>query len=189
MVNAGREAGAGDGQAGAGKHKGSLGSPQVRSCFVLVVLTGLLFLSVARPGLARSGVVPSWDSRTNGLLWTLMLPRPLRVQPVLGAASGQFYCSRSGRGRTRLGASSPKESVCYVSTLLFLLCRSRFVLFLLCWIGVFVFVVRILMQVPCQFLKTLINQRVVIFKGGWQAEKSRVPVTGGPGCCYTGWGG
>ncbi len=45
--------------------------------------------------------------------------------------SKQFYCSRPGRGASPNGNSSPKESVSCASAVLFLLCWSRCVLFLL----------------------------------------------------------
>jgi lysylphosphatidylglycerol synthetase-like protein (DUF2156 family) len=50
------------------------------SCFVLLLLTGLLFLFAARLGLRAHG--SKWNRGTNGLFWSLMLP-VLAGQPVL----------------------------------------------------------------------------------------------------------
>ncbi len=116
----------------------------------------------------------------------LILPLPSRVQPVLELPRGSFVVLGPVEGDSRRAAPLQKNQFVSASTLLFLLCWSRYVLFLLCWFSVVVFVVRILMQAPCHLLKCLKNQGFVIFVRVLQAEKSRVPVTGEPGGCYAG---
>ena len=124
--------------------RGSLGSPSNRSCFVLLVLTGLLFLLAARPhGDSHS---PKRGLRNKRIVLDADIASPLRASTGTGAACWQFCCSLSGRGSPPSGNSSPKRSVCYASTLLFLLCWSRYVLFLLCWFSFVVFVVPVLKQ-------------------------------------------
>ncbi len=76
--------------------RGSLGSPSNRSCFVLLVLTGLLFLLAARPhGDSHS---PKRGLRNKRIVLDADIASPLRASTGTGAACWQFCCSLSGRG-------------------------------------------------------------------------------------------
>ncbi|TLP65476.1 MULTISPECIES: hypothetical protein [Pseudomonas] len=64
-----------------------------------------------------------------------------------------LFCVTS-RGEPLKSLSTPKKSACYASAVLFLLCQSRYLLFLL-GIAFFVFVVQEIKQGACQLLKIL----------------------------------
>jgi hypothetical protein len=76
---------------------------------------------------------PNRESRANGLLWSLCC-NDQSIQPVQAFyLEVAFYHSRPGRGASPKYNASPKESVSCASAVLFLLCVSRYVLFLLCF--------------------------------------------------------
>ncbi|SDP18354.1 hypothetical protein SAMN05216599_12170 [Pseudomonas cichorii] len=128
---------------------------------------------------------PNRESRANGLLWSLRC-NDHSIQPVQALPKGSFYYSRPGCGASPKYNSSPKESVSCASAVLFLLCVSRFVLFLL-WVS----------TACCSSCTKDIAEGVPTFlnpmKPGlcgvsvfWAGTKKPGFVTVRPGVCYVG---
>ncbi|WP_410971197.1 hypothetical protein, partial [Salmonella sp. SAL04269] len=76
------------------------------------------------------------------------------IQPVCALPQGSFILLPTGCGTGPDSNSSPKESVSCASAILFLLCWSRYVLFLLSSSLLVIVVVPIHKQMPCQFFET-----------------------------------
>ncbi|WP_131197314.1 hypothetical protein [Phytopseudomonas dryadis] len=100
-----------------------------------------------------------------------MLTLPQVFDPTrTGAVCRQFYCSLSGRGAEPHGAIPlQKNQLAASPAVLFLLCRSRYVLFLLSWAMLVIVVVPEIEHKPCQYLFFFVNQYLVIFGDGFQA--------------------
>ena len=122
-----------------------LGEPKLPQsvCSYFYFVCGLLVF-VECPFTRLSSVKPpNRESRANGLLWSLCC-NDHSIQPVQALPMGSFCCSRPGCGASPKYNASPKESVSCASAVLFLLCVSRFVLFLLWCVALRVFVVLVL---------------------------------------------
>ena len=125
-----------------------LGEPKLpqSTCSYFYCVCGLLVF-VECPFTRLSSVKPpNRESRANGLLWSLCCDdHP--IQPVQALPMGSFCCSQPGCGASPKYNASPKESVSCASAVLFLLCVSRFVLFLLWCFALRVFVVLVLIDI------------------------------------------
>ena len=120
-----------------------LGEPKLplsNAFFVFIIMSAYCFYCPtrsSRPG-AR-GRTPTLGANSKRITLDADAAMTLRSNQS-DAASRQFYCSCPGCGASPKSNSSPKESVSCASAVLFLLCWSRYVLFLL-WGSAFVIVV------------------------------------------------
>ena len=110
--------------------RGAARLPFRACCFVLLLLTGLLFLFAARSD-HRPHSSPIRDIKNKRIILVADVATALAGSTGSGAASRQFYCSRSGRQETCRAIPLQKNQFATSPTCLFLLCRSRYVLFLL----------------------------------------------------------
>ena len=110
--------------------RGAARLPFRACCFVLLLLTGLLFLFAARSD-HRPHSSPIRDIKNKRIILVADVATALAGSTGSGAASRQFYCSRSGRQETCRAIPLQKNQLATSPTCLFLLCRSRYVLFLL----------------------------------------------------------
>ncbi|MCY1409198.1 hypothetical protein D9M71_245380 [compost metagenome] len=160
--------------------------PQIVACSCCYYAAGLLFLFVY-PSRKVSHLGDSSrirdQSRANGLLWSLSERRSCDPTSFV-AALGQFYCYSTGCGISPGLHPSPKESVSCASAILFLLCWSRYVLFLFCCFACYCCCANTVSRWRANFLNSFIFNGLTILGGNGQAQKSRAFVTDEPGFCY-----
>ena len=112
--------------------KGSLTAPLQELLLCSSSADGLVVF-VERPVRAKARRSPMFGTlRTNGFFWSLICHCPRGLNRFWRCLMAVLSFSARSTGNLS-GNSSPKESVCYASTCLFLLCWSRYVLFLL-WV-------------------------------------------------------
>lgn len=120
-----------------GSYWGSRSSPPSWCVLFFIVIESLLFLLLALPGLPwLTGC--SLERGANSKRISLDADAAL-INQFRRCLEAVLLFSAWSLGRTPCGNSSPKESVSCASAVLFLLCVSRFVLFLF-WIAVLVIV-------------------------------------------------
>ena len=128
-------------------HRSSGGWPpemQIKGGASRLPLQGILLCSSSADGLVvfvgspvghRPHSSPIRDIKNKRIILVADVATTLAGSTGSGAASRQFYCSRSGRQETCRAIPLQKNQFATSPTCLFLLCRSRYVLFLL--LGVF----------------------------------------------------
>ena len=132
---------------------GSRSSPS-RCVLCFIMISGLLFCLSTRP-LSQSlqGYLPGWEFNSKRIALVadaaMIVERSNQSVRCLEAVLF-FFRLAAGRVPT---ATPPKESVSCASAILFLLCWSRYVLFLLSSSLLVIVVVPIHKQMPCQFSK------------------------------------
>ena len=110
--------------------KGSLTAPLQELLLCSSSADGLVVF-VGSPIGHRPSSSPIRDTKNKRIILVADVATTLAGSTGSGAASRQFYCSRSGRQETCRAIPLQKNQFATSPTCLFLLCRSRYVLFLL----------------------------------------------------------